>query len=130
GPDGNLWFTENIGKVGRLIPSSGGAATINDFSVPAGNSQPAEITTGPDGNLWFTESSGNQIGRIILSGLATPTINEFTVPTNNSSPAGITAGSDGNLWFTEYNGSKIGRRNFLNNGPVITAQPTNQAVIP
>jgi hypothetical protein len=62
GPDGNLWFTEQVGnRIGRITP----AGVITEFSVGlTANSRPFGITAGPDGNLWFSEFAGNQIGRI------------------------------------------------------------------
>ena len=118
GPDGNLWFTEELynqqfgtigTKIGRISPSG----TITEFPLLSANSSPRGITAGPDGNLWFTESGSGKIGRISPSG----TITEFRLPDPTNAPAGITAGPHGNLWFTEnlYNqqsqliGSKIGR---------------------
>jgi streptogramin lyase len=93
GPDGNLWFTENIGnQIGRITP--GGA--ITEFPVPTSASGLTVITAGPDGNLWFIEYYANQIGRITPGG----TITEFPAPTSDIEA--ITKGPDGNLWFTEY----------------------------
>jgi len=100
GPDGNLWFTEDIGyqneisdsKIGRITPGG----TITEFPLPTANSGPQGITPGPDGNLWFTESVSNMIGRITPRGAVT----EFPLPTAYSNPWGITPGPDGNLWFT------------------------------
>jgi virginiamycin B lyase len=61
GPDGNLWFTENVaGKVGRVTPSG----TITEFATPTSGSGPDFITTGLDGNLWFTEYNVGKIGKI------------------------------------------------------------------
>ena len=104
GPDGNIWFTENIrNAVVRLTPS--GAFTF--FTVPTPGANPSGITTGPDGALWFTEFNGNQIGRIDPS---TGAITEFG-PVSGS-PLRITAGPDGNLWFTEpfpVSSGRIGR---------------------
>src|SRR5438093_9251628 len=62
GPDGNLWFTENIGnQIGRITPGG----TITQFPIPTSSSGPEGIIAGPDGNLWFTENTGTQIGRIM-----------------------------------------------------------------
>jgi streptogramin lyase len=58
GPDGNLWFTEESGKIGRISPSG----TITEFPVPTASNAPNGIAAGPDGNLWFTLN--NSIGRI------------------------------------------------------------------
>jgi len=102
GPDGNLWFTEDGGEIGRISRSG----TITEFPPPIASSAPSGITAGPDGNLWFTEDVG-KIGRITPRG----TITEFPLPTVNRGyfSYAITAGPDGNLWFTEDGGNKIGR---------------------
>ena len=103
GPDGALWFTENVGgnKIGRITTSG----IITEYPVPTPGSGPWGIAAGPDGALWFTEEYGSKIGRITTSGAVT----EFATPTGNSYPDGITVGPDGALWFTEWNGNKIGR---------------------
>jgi streptogramin lyase len=104
GPDGNLWFTEQIGgngAIGRISPT--GQVTQFQTGISPG-SQPVEITVGPDANLWFTEESG-AIGRITPDG----TVTEFRAGlTSDGDPHGITAGPDANLWFTELGGA-IGR---------------------
>jgi streptogramin lyase len=116
GPDGNLWFTEQIaGKIGRITP----AGTVTEFPLPHADSVPALITAGPDGNLWFAESGAeppgptnpgpgvsNHIGRITPSGTISesPPTAPGQILTLYSGPWAITAGPDGNLWFTEiYN---------------------------
>ena len=94
GPDGNLWFTQNIGGVGRITPTG----AITEFAIPSPNSAPLGIETGCDGNLWFTESANpGKIGRITPAG----DITEFAIPMANSAPVGIAAGPDANLWFTQ-----------------------------
>ncbi|WP_435018692.1 virginiamycin B lyase family protein [Tundrisphaera sp. TA3] len=105
GPDGNLWFGQSNGVIGRI--TTGGQITqfsagISDAPIIAG------IAAGPDGNLWFTEYDTDRIGRISPQGVVT----EFDLPFTASiskNPAGITAGPDGNLWFTEQNANAIGR---------------------
>jgi len=104
GPDGNVWFTEEVGnKIGRITPGS--VNTIAEFPIPGFG--PQGITAGPDGNLWFTEYFANNIGRITPG--SPNTVTEFPIPTVGSFPSCITVGPDGNLWFTEYLGNKIGR---------------------
>src|SRR2546428_13684122 len=87
GPDGNLWFAEEAGRIGRITPSG----ALTEFSVPTANSTPNFITAGPDANLWFTEYGGNNIARVTRSG----TFTEFAIPTAGSNPNGIIAGPDG-----------------------------------
>ena len=112
GPDGNLWFTENVGKIGRMTP----AGEFTHFTPPTASSGAQGIAAGPDGNLWFTESNVNKIGRVTTSGDFT----EFPIPTAGARPFGIVAGPDGNLWFTESQANKIGR---ITPGGVITEFP-------
>ncbi|KJK47913.1 DUF11 domain-containing protein, partial [Streptomyces sp. NRRL F-4428] len=61
GPDGNLWFTEQIGNaIGRITPEGEFAR----YPLPVADSFPTRITAGPDGGMWFTEIAGDRIGRI------------------------------------------------------------------
>ena len=61
GPDGNLWFTQNIGRIGRITPTG----VISEFTIPSPNSGPVGITAGPDGNVWFTEvENPGRMGRV------------------------------------------------------------------
>ena len=47
GPDGNLWFTELVGKIGRITP----AGAVTEFPIPGGVSEPIEIVAGPTATL-------------------------------------------------------------------------------
>ena len=79
GPDGNLWFTENlVGKIGKISPSG----TFTEYPIPSVNPHPYAIAAGPDGNLWFTETKTvnnfgvRAIGKITTSGAFT----EYSLP--------------------------------------------------
>ena len=92
GPDGNVWFTEEIvSKVGRITPTG----AITEFPIPQPFDFPHVIAAGPDGNLWFTQTN-SKVGRITPAG----SITEFMLPSFHEG-FGIVAGPDGNLWFTE-----------------------------
>ncbi len=121
GPDGNLWFTEAGGSIGRITPSG----VITEFSAGmTAGALPWGITAGPDGNLWFTERNGSRIGQITPAGVIT----EFSAGmTPGSGPAGITAGPDGNLWFTEPNENRIGQ---ITPAGVITEFSTGLTTVP
>lgn len=103
GPDGNLWFTEAAGNIGRSTPRG----SIIEFSVPTSNqtgeaaSSPEVIVAGPDGNLWFTDPRNHSVDRITTGGKITG----FAV---SGAPHGLAVGPDRNLWFTEEN-SMLGR---------------------
>jgi len=103
GPDGNLWFTEElVDRIGSI--TTGGV--ITEYSGLTAGSHPFGITTGPDGALWFTEMAGNRIGQITTAGVVT----EYSTGlTPGSQPYLITVGPDGALWFTEMSGGRIGR---------------------
>lgn len=123
GPDGNIWFTENLGNNIGVMTTDG--VMVAEYPIPTPNSGPAGIALGPDGNMWFTEgfnkdtnTGGNNIGRITPAGVIT----EFpALPDPDSRPYGITFGQDGNLWFTNLSSSKIGRMTLAG---VLTEFPT------
>ncbi len=90
GPDGNVWFTEQLGKkIGRITPGG----VITEFPIPGTLVSPKQITAGPDGNVWFTDFIS--VGRITPDG----SITRFQIP-SSSLPEGITSGPDGNIWIT------------------------------
>lgn len=99
GPDGNLWFTEESDKIGKITP----LGAITEYPLLE-KSNPRSIVAGPDGNLWFTELGTNKIGKITTSGQIT----EYPLP-KSSGPSAIAVGSDGNLWFTTCYSKKIGK---------------------
>ncbi|MCA1612382.1 MAG: hypothetical protein LC780_16390 [Acidobacteria bacterium] len=90
GSDGNIWFTEQLGKkIGRITP----AGVITEFTIPGTLDSPKQITAGPDGNVWFSDFIS--VGRVTPSG----DITRFQIP-SSSLPEGITSGPDGNIWVT------------------------------
>jgi streptogramin lyase len=97
GIDGNLWFTDRNGRIGRITTS--GVITEFTNGLNAG-SQPFSIALGPDGNMWFTDAGTTSA--IGMMDPRTDAIEEFSSGLNaGSKPAGITLGPDGNLWFTD-----------------------------
>jgi RHS repeat-associated protein len=113
GQDGNLWFTEHVGKrIGRItaqgVVTGEWSASVPNTSPP-GIGGPQGITAGSDGNLWYTGWYSGVVGRITTAGGVT----EFGTTLE---PFFITSGPDGNLWFTQASGyftvpGKIGRIN-------------------
>ena len=59
-PDGNIWFTDQSGRVGKI--TTGGV--ITRYVIP-GAPTPHWITAGHDSNLWFTANSS--IYRLTMS---------------------------------------------------------------
>lgn len=99
GPDKNLWFTSNNGKVGNITLN--GTETV--YQAPHGYA-PTGITAGSDGNLWFVDQNSTFLASITPGGVIT----EYSVPTPGSNPTWITSGPNGTLWFTEYAANKLG----------------------
>ena len=99
GPDGALWFTDQLkaGNIGRITVHG----AVKTYPV-AGT--PVDLTVGSDSAIWFTNSN-NTIGRMTTSG----TVKEYPIPTSSSVPLGIATGPDGNVWFAESASGKIGR---------------------
>src|SRR5438094_670820 len=48
GPDGNMWFTETMGRIGKITTTG----VFTEYAPVFGSSGGA-ITGGPDGNVWF-----------------------------------------------------------------------------
>ncbi|HET7063873.1 MAG TPA: hypothetical protein VFI49_06310, partial [Rudaea sp.] len=93
GPDGNLWFTEDLGsKVGRITPQG----QITEFPLTGRYPTPMAIAVGSDRNLWFLNY--DRIGKMTVAGQLT----EYPLPFgSNSDGRDMALGPDGNLWFTE-----------------------------
>jgi virginiamycin B lyase len=131
GPDGALWFTEELtSRIGRMttagtvtaeVPVPLATSTSLPCSDPSFVGALDQIVAGPDGALWFTQPRDNKIGRITTAGVLDPP-NGFTVPLPDAQPEGITAGPDGNLWFTAANGLRIGR--ITTSGAITLYGPT------
>jgi streptogramin lyase len=60
GPDGNLWFADEEGRIGRITTQG----VVTEFPVPGTSTRPNSITAGPDEAMWFTEATANKIGRV------------------------------------------------------------------
>src|SRR5581483_6465889 len=102
GPDGNVWFTEEIGNaIVRLVP--GNPPTMKAFPDPTDGALPWDINPGPDGKLWFTELAGRHVSKISVSGRIT----QYLIP-GDQGIDGIAAGPDGRMWFTENDTAHVG----------------------
>ena len=102
GSDGNLWFSDRNGAVGRITPDG----TITKFTSGLNpGSAVRSIAMGADGNMWFSDPGTTRaIGTINPT---TQAISEFSTGLNaGSMPLGIAAGPDGNVWFTDNGTTK------------------------
>jgi virginiamycin B lyase len=97
GSDGNLWFSDRNGAVGRVATNG----TITKFTSGLNpGSAVRSIAMGRDGNMWFSDPGTTRAIGVINP--FTQVINEFSAGLNaGSMPLGIAAGPDGNVWFTD-----------------------------
>jgi streptogramin lyase len=98
-PDGIVWFTEGLGQIGRLDPSTGAITEIDVDGFPR------EINIAGDGAVWFTERFAPQaVGRI------DPATGEVSLFPADGGPLDIApAGPDGSMWFTRATAGNIAR---------------------
>ncbi len=101
GPDGALWFGEDIGAIGRITLEG----EITEYPLQDTHSALPFVVAGPDGAVWFTDITANLIGQITLEG----DITSYAIPSDASRPAGIAVGADQAIWFTENAMHQIGR---------------------
>lgn len=105
GADGNVWFTEFGGRVGRITPA--GEVAMFPRGIPAPgpcDCLGGRIARGPDGNMWFTVPNGGWIGHVAPDGDYTI----VAITPGRGAPEDIAAGPDGAMWFTDTAGN-IGR---------------------
>jgi virginiamycin B lyase len=131
GPDGNLYFSEQLaGNVGRITTNG----IITEATVTPTNGQPFDMTTGPDGAIWFTMANTNALGRFATTNFTNVAL--FSLPPNNTAgavadePNGIVTGKDGNLYYTDSPAGILGRVTLNGTNPPIVAQfytPTTNA---
>jgi virginiamycin B lyase len=125
GPDGALWFTEQMAnKIGRLDPTTG---RFKEFSLgKKKNPGPHGIVADDQGNIWFTANFGGYIGKLNPS---TGEVTEYKMP-NQKAADPHTAAFDafGTLWFTVQGGNMIGRLNPQTGQIILKEVPTEDAL--
>jgi virginiamycin B lyase len=100
GPDGNTWYVNGAGSIGKVTPTG---AITNYYDVRLVH--PWSIVTRGT-SLWFTDYGARAIGRITTAG--TVTMYPLPgVPGNYPGPYDLANGPDGRLWFTA--GNEIGK---------------------
>jgi streptogramin lyase len=121
GPDGNVWFTEELSqKVGRITP----AGVITEFAVPG--QILAGIAAGPDGRIWVVDSTGI-IFKMSTAGVIVGT---FAVahPTgceDDQQLTQIVAGPNQTLWFTDLACSVVYRITTTGSITAFPVRPQN-----
>jgi len=125
GPDGSLWFTEQmVNKIGRLNPSTG---EFKEYTLAADkNSGPHGLVADRHGNIWFTANFGGYIGKLDpRSGK----VAEFkmTHPSADD-PHSLVFDANGILWFTVQGGNMVGKLDPSNGRMILKEVPTEAAL--
>src|SRR5205085_361447 len=95
GPEDNLWFTRDDGRVSRLTVDGRLDDIVRYQGVSANG-----LAVGPDGALWITVPSAHRIGRV--SSLPFDFINIA-----DSGPMGFAPGLGGSIWFTDLAANRV-----------------------
>ncbi len=106
GPDGALWFTEQMAnKLGRLDLATG---TFKEYSLVEGkNSGPHGLVADQEGNIWYTANFGGYIGKLDPR---TGKVTEYKMPDESvDDPHTAVFDARGILWFTAQGGNAVGR---------------------
>src|SRR5260370_39109054 len=96
GPDGALWFTEQMAnKLGRLDPATG---AFKEYALKVEDSGPHGLVADREGDIWFTGNFKGYIGRLDPQ---TGAVTEFKIPDpKGEDPHTPVFDSQGLLWFT------------------------------
>jgi virginiamycin B lyase len=125
GPDGSLWFTEQMAnKIGRLDPVSG---QFKEYSLnTAKNSGPHGLVADRDGNIWFTANFGGYIGKLDPQ---TGKVTEYKMPSEKADdPHTAVFDTHGILWFTVQGGNMVGRLDPTSGKIELKEVPTESAL--
>jgi virginiamycin B lyase len=105
GPDGALWFTEQMtNKIGRLDPKSG---AFKEYALKVEDSGPHGLVADREGNIWFTGNFKGYIGKLDPR---TGTVTEYKIPDpKGEDPHTAVFDAHGILWFTFQVANMVGR---------------------
>ncbi|PYV73588.1 MAG: lyase [Acidobacteria bacterium] len=105
GPDGALWFTEQMAnKLGQLDPKSG---AFKEYPLKVEDSGPHGLVADRDGNIWFTGNFKGYVGKLDPR---TGAVTEFKIPDpKGEDPHTAVFDSQGMLWFTLQVANMVGR---------------------
>ncbi len=125
GPDGALWFTEQMtNKLGRLDPKTG---EFKEYPLDEGkNSGPHGLVADHEGNIWFTANFGGYIGKLDPQ---SGKIAEYKMPSEKADdPHTAVFDARGILWFTVQGGNLVGRLDPKSSKIELKEVPTESAL--
>jgi streptogramin lyase len=108
GPDGNLWFMESQGFIGRMTTDG----VITEFAT--GDDHTSRIIAGLDLDLWFIGNdpippgdpfaTKGRIRHITTDGV----VSDCDGADTSGLPTDIALGADRNVWFTVFTTNQVG----------------------
>jgi virginiamycin B lyase len=125
GPDGALWFTEQmVSKLARLDPAAG---TFREFPLKGDNDGPHGLVADRSGNIWYTGNFAAYIGKLDPR---TGQVTQYKMPDPKAEdPHSLVFDSQGILWFTVQVGNMVGRLD-PNTGKIdLRTVPTNNSTL-
>jgi copper transport protein len=123
--EGKVWFTESIGKIGRLDPAKG---AITEYQ-PSGDvlEEPTSILPDPrSSQVFVSEHEGQQIS---VLDLILDTFSEYSIISEEGLPFGMALDDYGNLWFAQHVIDRIGLIDPENNQITEVQVPTNGSFV-
>jgi len=125
GPDGALWFTEQMAnKLGRLDP-----ATELSRNIPWSKGKtrgPHGLVADKEGNIWFTANFGGYIGKLDPR---TGKVTQYKMPDESvDDPHTAAFDAHGILWFTAQGGNAVGRLDPRTGKIELNKVPTESAL--
>jgi virginiamycin B lyase len=130
GPDGALWFTEQMqNKIGSVDPRTG---AFKEYKLNIQDSGPHGLVADRQGNIWFTGNFKGYIGKLDPR---TGTVTEFKIPDpKGEDPHTAVFDAHGLLWFTLQVANMVGRLDprsgkiDLKNVPTVDSHPYGIAI--
>jgi len=125
GPDGALWFTEQMAnKLGRLDPKTG---EFKEYPLSEGkNPGPHGLVADSEGNIWFTANFAGYIGKLDPK---TGHVSEFKMTNEKADdPHSLVFDNKETLWFTVQGGNMVGRLDPKSGKVDLKEVPTESAL--
>jgi len=123
GPDGSLWFTEQmVSKLARLDPATG---EIKEYTLKGPNDGPHGLVADREGNIWYTGNFAAYIGKL---NPRTGEITQYKMPDSKAEdPHTAVFDAQGILWFTVQVGNMVGRLDPQSGKIVLQSPPTQNS---
>lgn len=123
GPDGSLWFTEQmVSKLGRLDPATG---KFREYPLKGDNDGPHGLVADRDGNIWYTGNFAAHIGKLDPR---TGEVTQYAMPDKKAEdPHTAVFDAQGTLWFTVQVANMVGRLNPKSGKVELKQMPTKEA---